>query len=57
MNLYDQVWQIPGYCANGLDRAREVLPRIIASAPATLLDVGCGRGHVVIVVRSGFDPG
>jgi SAM-dependent methyltransferase len=62
MNLYDQVWQIPGYCANGLDRAREVLPTIIDADPGRVLDIGCGHGHVVAELRRhaitavGVDP-
>jgi hypothetical protein len=50
MRLYDQVWQIPGYCADGRDRAREVLQPITDACLTrgwTVLDVGCGRGHVV----------
>lgn len=66
MNLYDQVWQIPGYCANGLDRAREVLDDLVwhskQNAWLNVLDVGCGRGHVVQHLRGvdiyacGIDP-
>lgn len=59
---YDQVWQIPGYCADGLDRAREVLPAIIDADVGLTLDVGCGHGHVVAELRRngitaiGVDP-
>jgi SAM-dependent methyltransferase len=66
MNLYDQVWQIPGYCANGLDRAREVLDELTEQCKdnhwLNVLDVGCGRGHVVQHLRGvgihacGIDP-
>jgi len=65
VNLYDQVWKNQNYCPNGLDRAREVLDELVDSSHAygwSVVDVGCGRGHVVAHLRGvgihavGIDP-
>ena len=62
--IYDAFYRTCTYCADGCDRAREVLPEIIAAhvAGMRILDLGCGRGHVVAALRRagltayGLDP-
>jgi 2-polyprenyl-3-methyl-5-hydroxy-6-metoxy-1,4-benzoquinol methylase len=65
VNLYDQVWQDPNYCPNALDRACEVIDDLVQTVKEnrwTVLDVGCGRGQVVKLLRDhrikavGIDP-
>jgi hypothetical protein len=37
----------PTYMPDGLKCAREIMLDIVERCPATFLDVGCGRGHLV----------
>jgi hypothetical protein len=53
-----------GYMPDGMKCAREILPDIIDRCPATFLDYGCGRGHLVNHINTktsgkawGYDPG
>lgn len=64
-SLSDYRWLYKNeYMPDGLKCAREIMPDIIDRCPATFLDYGCGRGHLVDHINSrtsghatGYDPG